>query len=430
MAAGSGSTPERPPTRAGIIRAGYIAWSIVGILVLAVFGVLLLYQIRAVFPPLVLALAIIFLLNPVVSRLQRVGVSRVLSTIGIYVIVLTVIGLTIAAITPLLQRQFADLIDRLPDLQRSATRTGERLAAFFGVSLEESLSSTLERLREQLLSGVGRITSIASGAAHLVVILVLAPFIALYILIDLPRLQKSFVAYLPPHYRDEWLLLLQRCGEAVGGFFRGQLLVALIVGTLSAILLAIINVPFWLPLGLLVGFFNLIPLIGPFIGGSVAVLVGAVDGGLSKAVWTVVAMVGVQQLDNHFISPNIMGRTLRLHPVTIILALLAGGTIGGLFGMLLAVPGTAVGKILIMHYYSTSVLGKPPESEEESDIVEDKEEYEERVARERDMAASERVAMQESAPDPSHNGRLPPAVGRFVARASKWLQRRGGRRPS
>jgi predicted PurR-regulated permease PerM len=429
MASGSGP-PDRTPNRPGIIRAGYIAWSIVGILVLAVFGVLLLYQVRAVFPPLVLALAIIFLLNPIVSRLQRLRINRVVSTIGIYLVVLTVIGLTIAAITPLLQRQFADLIDRLPDLQRSATRSGERLAAFFGVSLQESLDSTLERLREQLLSGVGRITSIATGAAHLVVILVLAPFIALYILIDLPRLQKSFVRHLPPHYRDEWLLLLRRCGEAVGGFFRGQLLVAMIVGTLSAIVLAIIRVPFWLPLGLLVGFFNLIPLIGPFVGGSVAVLVSAVDGGFTKALWTGVAMIGVQQLDNHFISPKVMGMTLRLHPVTIILALLAGGTIGGLFGMLLAVPGTAVGKILIMHYYATNVLGETPEGEQESDIVEDRSEFEERIERDRETLTPVRAGMEESPDGAAVNGRMRPTVGRLVHRASKWLQRRSGRQPS
>jgi predicted PurR-regulated permease PerM len=429
MALGSGPAQSKTSVRPGLIRAGYAAWALVGILVLAVFAMWLLYQVRAVFPPLVLALAIIFLLNPLVSRAQRIGVNRAVSTIAIYLIALTAFVILIAVLTPVMQRQFNDLTGQLPELQRSATRLGDRVAGFFGVSLEESLSTTLERLREQLLSGVGQITRLAEGAAHLAVVLVLAPFIALYILIDLPRLQKSFVAYLPPQYRDEWLLLLDRCGQAVGGFFRGQLFVAAIVATMSAVALVIIGVPFWLPLGLLVGFFNLVPLIGPLVGGGVAVVVAGIDNGLGSALVTAIAMIAIQQLDNHLISPNVMGRTLRLHPVTIILALLAGGTIAGLFGMLLAVPGVAVGKILLMHYYSTHVLGRSPELEQESDIVEEPDEARARIARERDLLEEE-VAVASTASDgsrrvgsPQRNG-WAPAAGRLIHRASQWLQSR------
>jgi predicted PurR-regulated permease PerM len=430
MALGSGPVPPKTPVRPGLIRAGYAAWALVGILVLAVFAVWILYQIRAVFPPLVLALAIIFLLNPLVSRLQRIGVGRAISTIGIYLIALTAFAILIAVLTPVLRAQFQDLVAQLPELQRNATRLGDRIARLFGVSLEESLSTTLERLREQLLSGVGQITRLAEGAAHLAIVLVLAPFIALYILIDLPRLQKSFVAHLPPHYRDEWLVLLERCGQAVGGFFRGQLLVAFIVATLSAVALVIIGVPFWLPLGLLVGFFNLIPLIGPLVGGGVAVVVAGIDNGLGSAVVTGLAMVAVQQLDNHLISPNVMGRTLRLHPVTIILALLAGGTIAGLFGMLLAVPGVAVAKILLMHYYATHVLGRPPEMEQESDIVEDTDEAQTRASVERELLPEETTELAPAADGSRGVGAPPrsngwgPAAGRIYQRASQWLQSR------
>lgn len=363
MAVGSGPVKNRT-TREGLVRAGAAAWAVVGIIVLVAFALWLLSQIGEIFPPLVLALAIIFLLNPIISRLQRIGVPRGIGTGVVYLIAIMLLVLIVAAISPVLGRQFEDLGSRLPELQQSLIRFGENVAGRFGVSLEESLSTGLDRLREQLFSGVGQITRIAGGALHLVLTFVLAPFIALYLLIDLPRLQKSFVDHLPPQYRDDWLELLRKCGQAVGSFFRGQLLVAAIVGAMAAISLLIIKVPFWLPLGILVGFFNLIPLIGPVIGGALAVMVAAVDGGLGRAFAATIAMVAIQQIDNHFITPNVIGRTLRLHPVTIILALVAGGAIGGLFGMLLAVPATGVGKILILHYYTVHVLGRNPDEDQ------------------------------------------------------------------
>lgn len=216
------------------------------------------------------------------------------------------------------------------------------------------MPSFVETLRDRLFAGAGRF---ATGALHVILNFILAPVLALYLLIDLPKIQKAFLHYLPPRYRGEWVPLLDRAGKAVGGFFRGQLLVAAIVGMLSSIAFLLIDLPYWLPLGLLVGFFNIIPLIGPFVGGSIAVVVGGFTEGLGLALRAGLAMIAVQQLDNHFISPKVMGRAVRLHPVAVILALLAGGTLGGIWGMLLAVPGLGVAKILAVHFYETRVLG-------------------------------------------------------------------------
>ncbi|MGH2811338.1 MAG: AI-2E family transporter, partial [Actinomycetota bacterium] len=126
---------------------------------------------------------------------------------------------------------------------------------------------------------------------------------------------------------------------------------------------------------------------------------------ISKALYAGVAMIAVQQVDNHFISPNVMGRTLRIHPVTIILALLAGGTIAGLWGMLLAVPATAVGKIVVMHYYMTAVLRKPPE-EAFPEIVEIRRRVRRAVrkAQESGKPAPTGPAADAAAEPPAHSG--------------------------
>lgn len=367
MSPGAGPPPSATNGFQGLRRAGIAAWSVLGVLALIAVASWLLYQIRDVLPPLGLALAIIFLLNPLVSRLQERGVPRTWGTLAIYLLFLVGITLVGLVLIPPIVRQIRELVMAFEfsdpqDFQNRVSAAVEGLADRVGLSVEldpAAVAQQFERLQGEIFSGIGQITRFTLEALHLVLVFVLAPIFALYLLIDLPRLQASFVDHLPPGRREEWLLVLDRCGQAIGSFFRGQLMVAVVVGIMSSILLWIVRIPFWLAIGMLAGFFNLIPLVGPFVGGALAVIVGAIDGGLPKALLGALAMLAVQQVDNHFISPNVMGRAVQLRPITVMVALLAGGTLAGLWGMLLAVPGTAVAKIVLMHLYNTRVLGRP-----------------------------------------------------------------------
>jgi hypothetical protein len=137
----------------------------------------------------------------------------------------------------------------------------------------------------------------------------------------------------------------------------------------------IVGLPFWAVVGLVTGLFNLVPLIGPFIGGAVAILVAlttdqsggllALEPGWPLALGSAAALLVVQQIDNHIISPNMIGRTVRLHPVTVMLGLLVGGTLLGLWGMLLAIPVIATVKILILHAWDTRMTWPPRSSGEQ-----------------------------------------------------------------
>jgi len=151
----------------------------------------------------------------------------------------------------------------------------------------------------------------------------------------------------------------RRLNRAIGGFFRGQLIVAFIVGVMSSAGLWAIGLPFWFIVGMLAGVFNVIPLIGPWVGGALGVVVAFAAGdGTTQASWVGVVMVVAQQIDNHFVSPVVMQRTVHLHPVAVIMALLAGGTLFGFFGLFLAVPTAAVLKIIASHLWRTYVLGQ------------------------------------------------------------------------
>ena len=161
--------------------------------------------------------------------------------------------------------------------------------------------------------------------------------------------QRGLAALIPEPRRAEILDMGREVGRAVGGFFRGQLLVATFVGVASAIGLSLVKLPFAVLVGLTAGIFNLVPLIGPFIGAIPAVFIGLLSGHPIRALYAVLVLLVVQQIDNHLVSPTVMGRTVRLHPIVVMLSLLAGGAVAGVFGMLLVIPGVAAVKVVATH---------------------------------------------------------------------------------
>ncbi|HMJ76591.1 MAG TPA: AI-2E family transporter, partial [Iamia sp.] len=192
---------------------------------------------------------------------------------------------------------------------------------------------------------------------HVGIIFVIGPFLAFYLLVDLPDVRKRIEELIPDRSRVEVDFIAHRLNAAIGGFFRGQLAVAFIVGTMASIGLWIIGLPLWLVIGMIAGLFNMIPLIGPWVGAVPGILVALATKDVKTAVLVAVVMVVVQQIDNHFITPTVMRRAVQLHPAAVMMALLAWGTIGGFFGLLLAVPLTASLKIVGGHLWRKWVVG-------------------------------------------------------------------------
>jgi predicted PurR-regulated permease PerM len=356
------------------------AWSIIGIVLLAAATLWALQKVKIIFPPLVLALLIIYLLNPIIGWLQNRGVPRVAGTLAAYVVVLGSITLVILALIPVVSDQIQQLADRGPEFRsdflsfvHGASQTVEQrigveidttqVDCLLGAAQAPSAAAcdeATQALREEVGEQAGRLTEFGSSLLEALLAFILAPLIALYLLIDLPNLSRSLLSLVPSGHREEVVDLGGKVTRAVGGFFRGQLLVALIVGVLSSLGFRIIGLPFWLVIGAIAGFFNIIPLVGPYIGGGIGFLVGTVSGGLSLGLKAALVELVVQQIDNHIISPNVMRRTVNIHPVTVMLALLTGGTLAGFWGVLLGVPAVAVGKILLGHLWATRVLGVEP----------------------------------------------------------------------
>lgn len=339
-----------------------VVWTAVGVALLLVGAYRLLEEpLHIVVPPLTLAVVIVYLLDPVVTRLQRLHVPRILGTFIAYVVVAAVLVGLVALVVPIVVDQVRQLGEDLPGL---ATRAEVFVNARLADGVEpidlspEGSGSTFSRFFTEntegfvgLLRGAGGLlVSVLEG----IVTIVAAPFLAFYLLIDRPRLTEGISRLVPPASRAEVTDVAARVGRTVGAYFRGQILVASFVGVATSVALAVIGLPFFAIVGGVAGFFNLVPFVGPFVGGVLGVAVAlTAGGGVGQAVAVVVAMTLVQQVDNHLITPAILSRTVKLHPVTIVVILAGAASMFGILGMLVVIPVVAATKLLVLYVLVT-----------------------------------------------------------------------------
>ncbi len=358
-------------------RFGVMSWSITGMVLVLAGLVWLLYTVRIIWPPLVLAGAVVYLMSPLVDRMRKWGVHRLIGSFVSYLLFLGIGVLVGFLVVPVIGDQLTEFTDRVPqlvdDIGVFLVDLGERLGLSVGAgsaveTLQEWLADFFDEQRiEETLSQLG---GFARTGLDVLIVLALGPVLAFYILVDLPGFKERARRLVPDRVRPEVVHVATQMARVVGGFVRGQLLVALIVGVLSSLGLALLDVPFWLLIGMIAGFLNVIPFIGPFAGGLLAAIVSLVFRDLGTALWSVAIFTAIQQLDNHVISPNILKSRVQLNPVFILLALLLGGSIGGFFGLLVAVPVAAALRVLFGHLWRTRVLGESWDEAVEAMITE------------------------------------------------------------
>lgn len=349
-----------------------------GFLVLAIVG-WSLSKLRILWGPVLFATAIIYLLNPVVSTLRKRGIPRAIGAVVAYLIAVTILVLVAVVLVPLVVNQASALGDQLPVIYDNAVTflidTAQRIGVenFSLLSYNELIaqfSSPDEALRDGIEVFVGRAFTFALDLAEIGVLVFLTPVIAFYLLIDLPSVGEHVRDLVPESAREEADGLAASMSKSIGGFVRGQIVVALIVGAISAFGLWAIGMELWLILGILAGLFNVIPFLGPWFSGVLAGLVALIVGDFRLALLVGLVFIVVQQLENHIITPLVMRAAVKLHPSLIIMALLVGGSLGGFIGLVLAVPVTATLRVLISHFWRTRVLGESWEEASEAFTVE------------------------------------------------------------
>jgi predicted PurR-regulated permease PerM len=349
-------------------RVALIIWIAVGAVALGYVLLVVAGSIRVIWLPIAFAAGIVFLLEPFVRFLER----RMPRPVATVLALLALIGIVIAVgalVFPTIRTQAVEFGQQLPDLYLAGINWVRDVGASLGLDVDELLSQDAieawlndpanQETVQNLLLGFGAGAGLViRGVAEAVAILGLAPILALYLLIDLERFKANTLGMTPPRHREEVAFVSGEVGTALSSFVRGQLLVAVIVGVASSLGMWLIDLPFWLLIGIIAGFLNLIPFLGPVVGGALAVLVALLNGNVTQAVWAVVIMVVIQQVDNHVITPLVQRARVNLSPLVIVLALIIGGTVAGLLGVLVAVPMTAAIRIIVGHFWRTRVLGE------------------------------------------------------------------------
>jgi len=356
-----GRRPDIPPALAWL--AGW-SWRLLVILVAAGAVVYLLIRLKVIVVPVIVALFLATLLVPLVKWLEARGWRHLLAVVAVFVGALLVIGGLVALFVPLVGNEVGALRARA---DQGIDELGDYLASQpFGLS-QEDVTRYLDQARAQLSENSSGITrGVVTGATALGEILtglVLTFFLTFFFVKDSERFTSWILDCVGERRAGDLREVGRRSAVAVSGYLRGQAAVGLVDAVFIGIGLAIVGVPLVLPLAFLTFVAAFLPLVGAFLAGILAALVALVTKGVVAALIVVGITVLVQQLEGHLLAPVLLGRAVALHPVVIILALGAGGILGGIIGAFLAVPIAAVA-VAVGTYLRGRPVGEPADPDE------------------------------------------------------------------
>ena len=311
-------------------------------------------------PPVILAFIAYYLMNPIVTLLERLRIKRIW---GIMIIILGISGLLTGVIlisAPAIETQVKGLIENFPSY---LAQMGEGIESFFEDSFlgpyydqgYEWVTTTLKDLPSEIGKYLGTtfegVVNIASTVTQVFVAVFTFPIILFFLLKDSAQFKNYSLRLLPPRLRKEVNKILTNMDVQVGSYIQGQIIVASCIGILLFIGYLVIGLDYAITLAIIAAITSIVPYLGPMIAISPAIIIAIVD---SPFMLLKVAIVwaAVQLLEGNFISPNIMGRTMKIHPLTIIIVLLVGGNLFGFVGMILGIPGYAILKVIVVHLFS------------------------------------------------------------------------------
>lgn len=313
--------------------------------------------------PVTLAMILYYLLRPVLRLLERFRIKRIWGILIIFMGVVGLLTLVTFLILPFLREQLQMLIEEFPQyfMQLLTDIDAFLRTSFVGdyytgsnfdidqlmETLPDNLAGILQDVVASIITGI---TGFLSTITSFVLSIVIVPFILFYLLKDGEKLPEYILKLLPPRLRDDTREVFGEADRQLSAYIQGQLIVAFLIGVMVFIGFLIIGMKYALLLGVLAMFTSVVPYIGPAIAITPAVIIALVTSPFMLVklaiVWTVVQLV-----EGNIISPQVMGKTLFIHPVTIIFVLLTAGSLFGVAGVILGIPAYAILRVLVSHIF-------------------------------------------------------------------------------
>ncbi|MBG0811529.1 AI-2E family transporter [Methylosinus sp. H3A] len=371
---------EAAPGELGLERR-LALWAAAILFVFALF-----YFLSAVLAPFLAGLALGYLLDPVADRLQTLGFSRLGASLAILTVFVLLVTAIVLLVAPVLSRQLTEFIESLPGylttLQGLLTRVSREATGDFVKSVYEKLglpiadaSLDTQKYVNDLASEAARmggafLKSLVSGGAALVnmaSLVVITPVVAFYILLDWDDMVATLDQLTPPRHRDVVRAIARDIDKALAGFLRGQALVCLFLGLWYSIGLSLIGLNFGFLIGVSAGVLSFVPYVGSITAFVLSIIVATVQGWPDwrlPALAVAIVSTGLF-LDGNVLSPRLVGSSIGVHPVWLMFALLAAGSLFGFTGLLLAAPvAAALGVILrftVRRYRQSALFLGPAE---------------------------------------------------------------------
>ena len=337
-------------------------WNKFLIICLILLGGGLLYLLAPILLPFIAGALIAYLCTPLVNKLVHYRVPHLLAVIIVFSVIFTVIALLIFLLIPaLVQKQMATLKVQLPNMiSYVQSRTIPWIMSHLGLEDSSKAETFKNMFSENVMQSSGGAASWAwqtmlhSGKALFegVMNMVLIPVVTFYLLRDWDLIINNIKGSLPRKIKPTVIKLTKECDSVLGAFFRGQLLVMLALTIMYAVGLSIVGLQLSVVIAIIIGITSIVPYLGLIIGIVIAVVAALVQfGTLSSVLWVLLVFAIGHSIENFYLTPKLIGDRIGLHPVVVIFAILAGGSLFGFFGVLLALPAAAVIMVLLRHVH-------------------------------------------------------------------------------
>lgn len=358
----------RPPFKSSATQRISISNGTLLRIIIIVLVVYFLFFIREVLGVLFVAWVLSSALDPFVDYLERFRIPRWVTILATYIFILAIVALMFSLLIPAVIAQLTDVTvnfstvygPRLDEWISTFNLSGESVSA----KIQENLSSVTQNIGKITTGVFGAVGHVISGVVAVIAVLVMG----FYMTIEEEGIKKFVRSIAPLKYHPYLVQKLNRIQDRMGAWLRGQLLLMIIIGSLVSIGLWALGVEYALLLGMIAGFLEFVPVAGPIIAAIPAIFFALADSPF-KALAVLVLFIVIQQLENHLIVPRVMSRAVGMNPLVVLIVILIGAKVGGIIGVLLAVPATLILWILLEDFFKEKEAADLTLEEEPVDTI-------------------------------------------------------------